>query len=221
MNIGLRLTLILAGVASLTGCVTATVNQVRENTTGMTAEQAVVVLGRRSQPNQISAENDFLRCLSRNMSKGNNAVNVIFEQEFMDAMFPWFEPRTAPLRTSDLPELLTQPLLAERLRAIGVKYLVWVEGSTQRTAQSGSLSCTITPGGGGCFGFLTWDNDSNYEASIWDTHTARTAGKVSTEAAGTSYVPALVVPIPLIARVQNSACNGLANQLKVFVQEGT
>lgn len=82
------------------------------------------------------------------------------------------------------------------------------------------MSCTITPGGGGCFGFLTWENDSSYEASIWDAHTARTAGRVSSDAAGTSYVPALVIPIPLIARVQTSACVSLAEQLKTFIQSG-
>ena len=107
--------------------------------------------------------------------------------------------------------------MAERIREIGLKYLVWLEGSTKQTAQSGTMSCSITAAGGGCFGFLTWEKDSSYEASIWDAHTARTAGRVSSDAAGTSYMPALVVPIPIIARVQSSACNSLANQLKQFI----
>lgn len=204
----------------VSGCVTATVQQVRQTETAMTAEDSIVVIGRRNRPSQGEAELDFIDCVSRNMSSGGNGVQVISENQFMDALFPWFEPRTAPLNTNDLPALLRQPILAQRIREIGLKYLVWLDGRTKRTSQGGSMSCTITPGGGGCFGFLTWENDSSYEASIWDAHTARTAGRVSSDAAGTSYVPALVIPIPLIARVQTSACVSLAEQLKTFIQSG-
>ena len=71
-----------------------------------------------------------------------------------------------------------------------------------------------------CFGFLTWENDSDYEASIWDVREGITIGKVSSEAAGTSFVPAVVVPIPFIARVQHGACTSLAGQLKSFLGTG-
>ena len=41
--------------------------------------------------------------------------------------------------------------------------------------------------------------------------------KLSSDASGTSYMPAVVIPVPLIARVQASACNGLGNQLRTFL----
>ncbi|MEM7100309.1 MAG: hypothetical protein AAF541_18730 [Pseudomonadota bacterium] len=212
---------VVAACFALSGCVTATVQQVRETTTSMTTDDAIVVMGRRNRPSQSESELDFVDCVARNVAAGEDGVQVITEQQFVDAMFPWFEPRTAPLNTNELPELLKQPVLAERLREIGLKYLVWLEGNTRRTAQSGSMSCSLTPGGGGCFGFLTWEKDSSYEASIWDAHSAKTAGRVSSDAAGTSYMPALVVPIPIIARVQSQACTSLAGQLKQFVQSGS
>jgi len=215
-----RLLLLLYPLGILTGCVTATVEQVRQAETSMSAEDAIVVIGRRNRPSQGEAEMDFIECVSRNMGSGSDGVQVIRDARLMDAVFPWFEPRTAPLSTNELPELLKQPLLRERIREIGLKYLVWLEGSTKRTSEGGSLSCTLTPGGGGCFGFLTWENDSSYEASIWDAHTAKTAGRISSDAEGTSYMPAVVLPIPLIARVQSSACESLADQLKIFVQNG-
>ena len=101
---------------------------------------------------------------------------------------------------------------------MGLKYLVWIEGSTRRTDSGGSLTCTVTAGAAGCFGFLTWENDSSYEASVWDVKTGKTAGRISSEAVGTSYMPAIIIPIPLIARVRSSACSSLAGQLKSFVQ---
>lgn len=217
MTRAVYLVFLAATVAVLSGCVTATIQQVRQTATAMNEGDSIVVMGRRNRPSSAEAEMDFIDCVSRHLGSGANSVQVISEQDFMDAMFPWFEPRTAPLNTTDLPDLLRRPVLAERLREIGLKYLIWLEGSTKRTSQAGSLSCTITPGGGGCFGFLTWEKNSSYEASIWDAHTAQTAGRISSDASGTSYMPALVVPIPLIARVQSSACTSLAGQLKSFV----
>jgi len=111
------------------------------------------------------------------------------------------------IRTNSLEAI---PALQEDLEAFGKAQFPEGEFRTQRLV--------FGPGGGGCFGFLTWEKDSSYEASVWDAHTAKTAGRVSSDAAGTSYMPAIVVPIPIIARVQNSACSSLADQLKQFVQ---
>ena len=80
----------------------------------------------------------------------------------------------------------------------------------------GSISCAIGPGGAGCVGFGAWEDDSTYEASVWDVQRMQPVALLSAEAEGTSYMPALVVPIPLIARVQASACDGLADQLQTL-----
>lgn len=206
-------------LASLGGCVTATVQAVRETDTGMQSEDSLVVLGRRSRPNSNETEFNFVSCVNNKVGSGGDKLPVVDESEFRDAVFPWFEPRTAPGNASDLPELISHPVLAARLEAIGLRYLIWVEGSTQRTESAGSMSCSVTTAGAGCFGFLTWENDSKYEAQIWDVKTGRQAGKVSSDANGTSYMPAIVIPIPMIARVQQSACASLGQQLKSFLRD--
>ena len=212
------LTGLLFAAAGLSGCVTATVQEVREASTGMLDGETVVVLGRAAEARGTETEEDFVSCIGRNMRSGSGALSVLEEREFKDTLFPWFEPRVAPLSTTDLPELLAQPLIAERLESVGLRYLVWVDGSTQRTDEAGSMSCTVTPGGAGCFGFLSWEHDSSYEASIWDIQSGRPVGKVSSDANGTSFMPAVVVPIPFVARVRAQACNSLADQLKTFIQ---
>lgn len=209
--------LLIAGLAVLGGCVTATVQEVREADTGMEADDSVVVLGRRTLPSNQETEFGFVSCVSGKMGGGSKGIKVIDEQRFRDAMFPWFEPRTAPANTSDLPEIINQPNLAARLEDLGLRYLVWIEGDTDRTDAGGSLTCSVTTAGAGCFGFLTWENDSSYEASVWDIRTGNSVGKISSDAVGTSYMPAVVVPLPFIARVRSSACNSMANQLKTFL----
>ena len=100
-----------------------------------------------------------------------------------------------------------------------IRYFVWVEGSTERTGSSGSITCSISPAGGGCFGFGTWEDTSDYETTIWDIETFSEVGRISTEAVGTSYLPAFVIPIPLLAQVQGDACNGMGKQLVKFFQD--
>lgn len=211
-------TALLFACTLMTGCVTATIQEVRQGSTSLGTGESIVVLGRTTRPTAQQTEGDFVSCINSDLSKASSGIGVIDERAFRDATFPWFEPRTAPSKTSDLPELIRQPDLSDRLREIGVKYVVWIEGSTERTSSAGSMTCTVSPGGAGCFGFLTWENDSNYEASIWDIRTGKTVGKISSEAVGTSFVPAVVVPLPFIARVRASACGNLSDQLADFIR---
>ena len=202
---------------ALSGCVTSTVQQVREASTGISEDDLVVVLGRRHK-SRNETETDFIDCVSERITRKSDGVNVMSESAFVDAVFPWFEPRTAPLDVSDLSNVISRPLVTERIDEIGVRYLIWVEGHTERSAESGRLTCNIISGAiPACIGFLTWESDSNYEASIWDVKTGVHAGRVSAEASGTSFVPAVVVPIPIIAQVRQSACTGLSDQLRAFL----
>ena len=69
------------------------------------------------------------------------------------------------------------------------------------------------------FGSLTcWaDELSADEQAVWDLENSTQAGVVKTKVTGTSVIPAIVIPVPLIARTQAAACKGLANHLKAFI----
>lgn len=201
----------------LTGCVNSTIEEVRSGATGMRESDQVVVLGRRHN-NGYETEPDFVSCVGNSLGSGRDGLGVLPERQFVDTLFPFFEPRTAPLEIRDLPRLMANEMVATRLQQEGVRYLVWLDGSTSTNDQAGSMTCAVSPAGGGCFGFVTWDRESTYEASIWDLESMTSVGKISTDASGTSYMPAVILPVPLIARVQSSACGGMATQLKAFLQ---
>lgn len=200
----------------LASCTSTTVDEFRQGETGISGEETVVVLGRR-QASDYETRSEFVECVGDRMARGDNALNIVPEQEFIDAMFPWFEPRTAPLRTQDLEKLMAEQVVAEKMDEFGVRYIVWVDGFTETSGRTGSISCTVGPGGAGCFGFGTWEDDSNFDARVWDVGSLTNVGTINTDASGQSYLPALVVPIPLIARVEANACSRLADQLKDFV----
>ena len=197
-------------------CTSTTVDEFRQGATGIESDESVVILGRR-QASDFETRSEFVECIGERMERGENAISVVPEREFIDAMFPWFEPRTAPLRASDLEQLMAEDVVALKMNDFGIRYMVWVEGFTETTGRTGSISCTVGPGGGGCFGFGTWEDDASFNARVWDVTSRRNVGTINTDGTGQSYLPALVVPIPLLARVEANVCNRLAAQLKDFV----
>lgn len=193
---------------------TARVEGVRQGKTGIEEGDAVVIMAK-SYHLGNETESSFVECLSKKVD--GDEIRVIPSQEFVDALFPWFEPRTAPADTKALPALMKKPKVSEFIRANNIRYIIWVDGDTEKIDGGGSMSCAIGPGGGGCFGFAWWQKDGDYEASVWDLNGLEDVGKVTTSVKGTSFMPAIVIPIPLIARTQTKACKGLADQLTSFI----
>jgi hypothetical protein len=214
-----RRQLLFAALALLASCTSTTIDEFRQGETGISDSETVVVLGRRQASDYVTRA-EFVSCVGERMARGENALQIVPEQEFIDAMFPWFEPRTAPLRASDLERLMAENVLAEKMLDFGVRYIVWLDGLTVTSDRSGTITCTVGPGGAGCFGFGSWEEDSNFDARIWDVDSMTSVGTISTDATGQSYLPALIIPIPLIAQVEANACIRLADQLKSFVRGG-
>ncbi len=203
-------------VLALSACTTTTVDEYRENSTALTLDSSerVVVLGRRHYAD-YETEPDFIDCIGEKLN-ADREVSVLPEREFVDLLYPWFEPRTAPLGLKRLTKMLDEPLIAQRFKEQGLRYMIWIDGSTETTDRDGSVSCAIGPGGGGCFGFATWEKTGTYEAIIWDLQTLQESGRVKVEARGSSYMVAIILPIPIIAQVQDQACDGIGLQLRTF-----
>nr|WP_255873114.1 hypothetical protein [Microbulbifer elongatus] len=210
-------TLALSALALTSGgCTTVVIDEYRRSTGELAVGDSVVILGRRHS-SEYETEPDLINCVGDTLHNPESGVTVIPEQQFVDALYPWFEPRKAPMHIKSLSRLMDIPDVRSRMEQYGVKYIVWIDGSTETTSSAGSIGCSIGTAGAGCFGFGTWDKESDYEASVWDFRDQELSGKISADAQGTSYMPAIVVPIPLIARVQNNACKGMAAQLKEFL----
>lgn len=211
------LALLSAGTA-LGGCKSTTViDQQRVAPTHISSDDAVVILGRRTSADH-ETEYDFIRCVGNNLANGKGALKVIPEQKFVDSMYPYFESSTAPTDVKNLEKLVQVPEIAQKFNEFRVRYFVWIDGFTETTSSDGSISCAIGPGGGGCFGFAMWDDAASYEASIWDFKELSLTGKINAETQGTSYLPAIIIPIPLLARVQANACMAMSEQIKTFLQ---
>jgi hypothetical protein len=203
------------GVVALSGCMQARIEESREMATPVAKGERVVILAK-PQIEGAGAEDEFMDCVGEGLAGGRQGVDVHDNNEFVDKMFPWFEPSTAPGKPEAMSALLARPGVAEQVTASGVRYVVWLDGSTRKTDGGGSLACGAAPGGAGCIGFGWWQKESAYEATIWDLKQAKSAGSVGTNVTGTSAIVGAIVPLPFIARVQATACNRMSGQLRSF-----
>ncbi|TFH68462.1 hypothetical protein E3W66_00425 [Gammaproteobacteria bacterium LSUCC0057] len=208
---------VLALLLSACGAIT-TVDEYRssDNPISIADDEQLTILGRRDS-GHYETDREFVDCIGSKVASAK--VKVVPEQAFIDAIYPWFEPRVAPKTLGALRNLLANPLIEARLNELNLRYLVWVDGSTESATASGSLSCAVGPGGGGCFGFAQWDKSSIYEAIIWDLRQRTERGRVRVDSQGTSYLIGAVAPIPLLTPVKSDACAGLGGQLRDYFAE--
>ncbi len=206
---------LVTGLAA--GCgVTSRVEPYKQGTAVIQQGEHVVVLARKQHANH-EAEADFVQCISTALAKGDKPIEVNASKEFEDKMYPWFEPSTAPLTTEDLSHLFERPGVLNQVRGTGVRYVVWLDGSTDRVASGGGISCAAGIGGAGCMGLAWWEDDSRYDATVWDIKDLQSEGTIHADVKGRSVMPAIIIPLPFIAHPQAHACRDLTKQLKQFL----
>lgn len=199
----------------ISGCSTTRIDEEVSAAYSIKEGESIVLLSD-SYHTGNKTENDFMDCLNKSLLRKQNTFNIISTNDFQNMFYPWFEPSTAPQKIDDLPKLLNKEIIKNKLDQLQIKYLIKITGETKTNASSGALSCAAGPGGGGCFGFAWWDDTSSYEASIWDLSQEVAVGNVSASVSGTSVIPAIIIPIPILARTQSNACVGLSEQIAGF-----
>lgn len=211
--------LLITASITLGGCAaTTTIDEFRPSTAPLeiNAGEKLVILGRRDA-GHYETDRDFVGCIGKHVR--GSKISIIPEQQFIDAIYPWFEPRTAPKGLPRLRRLVEEPYVKARIAEEDVRYLVWLDGTSETQGHMGSMSCTVAPTGGGCFGYSQWDKVVFIEAIIWDLTDLTEKGRIRVDSEGTSYLLGVVAPIPLLSPVKSDACSGLGKQLKSFFME--
>tara|TARA_B100000676_G_scaffold301745_1_gene349387 strand:- start:249 stop:902 length:654 start_codon:yes stop_codon:yes gene_type:complete len=210
-----KINILLVFIITAVGCSTTRIDEEVNTAFTISGDESIVLLSN-SYHTGNQTELDFMDCLNNSILKKQDTFEIIPTRQFQNLFYPWFEPSTAPQSIDDLPKILGNELIKEKLSAMKIKYLIKITGETKTNASSGALSCAAGPGGGGCFGFAWWDDTSAYNASVWDLSQETSVGNVSANVTGTSMIPAIIIPIPILARTQSNACDGLSDQIVNF-----
>ena len=210
-----KINILLLLIITAVGCSTTRIDEEVNTAFTISGDESIVLLSN-SYHTGNQTELDFMDCLNNSILKKQDTFEIIPTRQFQNLFYPWFEPSTAPQSIEDLPKILGNELIKEKLSVMKIKYLIKITGETKTNASSGALSCAAGPGGGGCFGFAWWDDTSAYNASVWDLSQETSVGNVSAKVTGTSMIPAIIIPIPILARTQSNACDGLSDQIVNF-----
>lgn len=210
-----KINILLLLIITSVGCSTTRIDEEVNTAFTISGDESIVLLSN-SYHTGNQTELDFMDCLNNSILKKQDTFEIIPTRQFQNLFYPWFEPSTAPQSIEDLPKILGNELIKEKLSVMKIKYLIKITGETKTNASSGALSCAAGPGGGGCFGFAWWDDTSAYNASVWDLSQETSVGNVSANVTGTSMIPAIIIPIPILARTQSNACDGLSDQIVNF-----
>jgi hypothetical protein len=205
----------------LSGCAsTTTIDDYRPTTEliEISSDEKVAVLGRRDA-GHYETDSSFIECLGNQLDGSH--FEVVPEQEFVDALYPWFEPRTAPKGIKRLRRLMNDEYVKARVNERNIRYLVWLDGEVESAGHAGTMSCGIGPTGGGCFGYASWDKTVFFEAVVWDLSDVTEEARIRVDAEGTSYVIGVVAPIPLISPVKSQACQGMGEKLRSYFSEAS
>jgi hypothetical protein len=72
----------------------------------------------------------FAECVQNGLKKDFSKLTFISGDRFRDALYPWFEPSTAPREIAELSAILSKTLIREHIEALGVELLIYVHGDT-------------------------------------------------------------------------------------------
>ena len=110
----------LVAVCFLSACsAVTTIDEYRVNNSAMelNSNESVVILGRRDA-GHYDTDREFIGCVADKMQGAD--ISIMPEQQFVDAFYPWFEPRTAPKGLARLKRLMQDTTMDSDGKHVGL-----------------------------------------------------------------------------------------------------
>jgi len=76
-------------------------------------------------------DKELAECIQEKLKEDLQYMKFFPGDKFREAMFPWFEPNTAPRNIEELSALLSKTLVQKRIKSLGVELLIYVHGHTK------------------------------------------------------------------------------------------
>ncbi len=164
-------------------------------------------------------EEDIVSCLENRIKKHNPDQAFISYNKFVNTMFPDLLEIEVPREPESFPRLLADEKFYKDVLSWGVRYLIFVRGSTTETNDFGKIGCSQ-----GCFGYQSWDHKTRLTASILDLHQKETViDDLENIFEGTSWrgflFPFPIIPIWYSPSTESDSCRDIGNRLGKILLE--
>ena len=155
-------------------------------------------------------------CLQHQLAAASPESDFFTSGQIRGSLFPYMEPFTQP----DTEEAMIEFLLRDEIRQRLIKkidYLVTFTGET-RKEDKGGIVCGGGFGAGGCLG-LAWRNkNTSVRVVIWNVANPLPLAHHESHVKGTTWVPALLLPVPIPALTEREACHEMSLHIINFIQ---
>ena len=160
-----------------------------------------------------------MECVGNRLRAYSPPIEIVLAENVRFDFFPWLEPSTAPTTVEGLRTLILQPAIEQKMRGLGVRYLLSIQGGSSTSIPGGGILCGAGFGAGGCFGFAYGSHESSFAASIVDLQSEEPPREVLSKETSGVYVPAFVLPIPFLAPTEAVACERLAKDIHSVISK--
>ena len=162
-------------------------------------------------------EDFFITCLTKELQEKN--YNIISDKEFRDRAFPFFESDEATMNVEPSIDILQEKLFQQKIKTLGVDYIIWVSGQTDYADKVGAVSCALGLQGGGCYGYASQNDESNIQSEIWHVPRKKLLGYNTATAKGKYQLFAFVIPIPIPSDSRQKSCKKISHSIVLKLLE--
>jgi hypothetical protein len=151
---------------------------------------------------------EFAKCLQKKLKDDLQYLKFFPGDKFREAMFPWFEPNTAPQNIEELSDLLAKPMVRKRIEGLGVELLIYVHGYIKVYDESYGADLI------GAGGYAKRETD--IQTTLWDLREIVRVGDTDISFKGTGFgaitiIPPFIIVIPDAKK--SSACKETAKRI--------
>ena len=158
-------------------------------------------------------DKEFAKCVQEKLKQDFQYLKFLQGDKFREAMFPWFEPNTAPKNIKELSALLTKPLVKKRIESLGVELLIYVRGYTKETE---------VEQGGDVIGMgFSAKRETRILVTVWDLNEIVRVGDTDisfkgTVAGGMTIIPPFIyIWLPF---TESKACSETAERISNYLK---
>ena len=129
---------------------------------------------------------EFAECVQKELKEDLEYLKFVSGDKFREALFPYFEPNTAPENIEALSALLSKPLVKKRIESLGVELLIYVKGYTKSDIEGGGAPM-IAVGAGG-------ERETHIYTTVWDLREIGRVGDTDISFKGTVAGGITIIP---------------------------
>lgn len=126
-------------------------------------------------------------------------------QKFVDELYPWMEYERFLESEEDFDNMLSKPLIENKISELGVMYLITISKASDQNLD-GPMLCHAA-----CLGALMGEKENQLHATVWSLNNRDTIAKTSVKSTGKQFLAVwFYIPLAAQSNTEKKSCSETA-----------